>query len=118
MKKKFIKEPVYESYFWLVWDCDIHQLKEWILKHYKWEMEIRQGFQHMGKTITIETDKHISWIIWINDRKNFETLSHELFHMTRQTLQTLGIPLNEDTDEVYAYLFSCYIRESLKALKK
>jgi len=102
MKKKLIKEPVYESYFWLVWDCDIYGLRKWVLKTFEWELTIRDDVEHLGKTITITTDKNVDWIIWINDKKNVESLAHELFHMTGITMKNVGITITEN-DEPHAY---------------
>lgn len=41
------------------------------------------------------------------------TLTHELLHVVRRLLGLVGIPLNEDTDEAYCYLFGYLVKEVL-----
>ena len=116
MKKKFIEEPVFESYFWFVWDCSIEELRDWVQKKFNWEIEIEEGSEHLGKTITIEEKDKINWVVWVNDKKNAVSLSHELIHMTFSTLQYIGIQLDKGSEEVFTSLHSCYLRKCLKAL--
>ncbi len=118
MKKKYIKEPVYESYFWLVWDCDVFELRDWVWKKHNWELSIKDNMEHLGKTIIIEGSNYVTFIIWINNKKNIPTLSHELMHKTFDTMKRVGIILDDSSEEAFAFLFSYYLQESIKALKK
>jgi len=55
--------------------------------------------------------------VWIDNKNNIETLSHELLHVVRFWLQEhLEIALNEDTEEIYTMLHSFYMRECMKVL--
>jgi hypothetical protein len=117
MKKQFIKEPVYESYFYLVWDCSVEKLREWVEKRFGWELDIVECHQHLGKLITIESEGNIDWVLWINKKTNYESLSHELLHLTFNTMKRAGVTLSDDSEEAFTYLFGYYMRESLKVLR-
>ena len=117
MKKKFIKEPVFESYFWFVWDCSLEELRDWVLKKFLWELSITEGSVDLGKTISIEGEKTRDWIVWINHKDNKVSLAHEINHMAFSTLSYQGIHLHKDCEEVFTSLSTCYLRKCLDALK-
>ena len=114
MKKKFIKDPIYESHFWFVWDTPVKELRQWVLKKYNYEIEVQDNVEELGKTIIIETPKTYSTIIWVNKKKNLPSLVHELLHKTFLTLKTAGFELTDESEEAYTYLLTYYLRECLE----
>lgn len=59
------------------------------------------------KGAVFSNSKHpsIMWIPYFNALpETLATVNHELFHLTANTMSYVGIPLNETTEESYAYL--------------
>lgn len=42
-------------------------------------------------------------ILWLDDL-GLDSITHEVFHLTRRVMEGANLPLNEETDEAYAYL--------------
>ena len=117
MRKKFIEEPLYNSYFYLVWDCSVEELRKWVLSRFNWELEITDSQVNLGKLITIESDGKIDWIIWVDKKIKYESLSHELLHLTFNTMRIVGIQLTKESEEAFTYLYSFYLKRCLAMLK-
>lgn len=62
--------------------------------------------------IAINTDK------MPNNNMILKTISHELFHFVSIYLRHKGIEHNEDTEEVYCYLYDFYFWNIMKWLEK
>lgn len=58
-------------------------------------------FDCRGVTFPTQDGKPI--IIWLPNLKDKGVISHELFHATISKMQWAGIPLTDDTEEIYAY---------------
>ena len=115
MKKKLIEDKTFHTYIRLFWDCSEEEFVRYANKKNETEYEPNGAF---GKTILHTVDKYFNVFIWVNSKKNYETLSHEILHIIRYWLQDfLGINMTEDTEEIYTMLHSFYMRECLKALK-
>ena len=55
-------------------------------------------------------------LIWISDSENhISDLTHELLHFAIDTLKAVGIPLDDSSEEAYAYLLSYYIKQVLNS---
>jgi len=102
-----------------VWYCSATQATKLYSKttYFKDDPDIK--FEGHGKTLYIPL---VAPIVWVNDSIGFveeiATLTHEFTHVVNGILLHKGIPLNEDTDEVYAYFLEYLIRESLKKIVK
>ena len=46
------------------------------------------------------------------------TLAHEVFHVVAMHMRYVNIPLNESSEETYAYMFSCLINKITDEIKK
>jgi hypothetical protein len=60
-------------------------------------------------------DKTEVCYIWANNKRN---IIHECFHAISYNLRNRGIPLNDDTDEVFAYAIGFLVDEILKSWRK
>lgn len=54
--------------------------------------------------------------VWLRSN-DISIISHEMFHLTTNTLQSMGVFLNDSTEEVYAYQIEFYIREINKHIE-
>lgn len=48
--------------------------------------------------------------VWLRNN-DISIISHEMFHLTTNTLQSMGVYLNDSTEEIYAYQIESYIKE-------
>jgi len=112
MKILKISEPVFRTSLTVSTGCSEKTfVNNWNKKH---EFQIEDNYVY-GKTIIIADDIHIT--IWINRKDNIETFTHELTHAIRSWMQEyLDIVISKDTDEMYAYLMSFYMREYLNGI--
>lgn len=58
-------------------------------------------FDCRGVTFPTQDGKPI--IVWLPNLKDKGVISHELLHATISKMKWAGIPLTEDTEEIYAY---------------
>lgn len=54
--------------------------------------------------------------VWLRDN-DISIISHEMFHLTINTLQYMGIYLSDSTEEVYAYQLDSYVEQVNKHVK-
>lgn len=66
-------------------------------------------------TIPLSERKENSMAVGIifNRKPNIKLITHEAFHATKMMLERISIPLNNDTEEIYAYLMG-YISECIE----
>ena len=109
MNYKKIKDPVYETDIWCVWDCDKDELVEWVYKKFKLQIE---AITLRGRVLDLENDGVSAFIIYFHTAEwtlDFITLlNHELMHLTSFILSYCLIKLCDETEECYAY-FSSYL---------
>jgi hypothetical protein len=60
-----------------------------------------EDFNSRGTTFTSIGGK--SPIIWMPNTNDISIINHELLHVTINIMAWAGVPLTEDTEEVYAY---------------
>jgi len=54
--------------------------------------------------------------VWLRDHES-SIISHEMFHLTINTLQYIDIYLNDSTEEVYAYQLDSYVKQVNRYIK-
>jgi len=119
MKKKFIKEPIFESYCWFVCDCNLEELNKWLKIKFNYQTKKRTG-DIKGRTIYTYNQKTNAenWIVWVKNEENLTTLGHELIHLCCWILEYQNIEISKNTEEVFALLWTFYFKECLKFLSK
>lgn len=60
-----------------------------------------ENFDCRAATFGTQDGKPI--IIWMPYGSHIDIINHELFHATVNVMQWAGVPLNDSTEEVYAY---------------
>ena len=100
-----------KEYFWDITInclfCSIEELKEHIENNFDKELVViteRIDKNHKGTTIIMPTGEIILWMPEIPKTSvTLGTLSHEAFHIAKYILKDVQcIPLNDDTEEIYA----------------
>ena len=56
------------------------------------------------------------YAIWIKDAKDTNAILHELVHFVQYLYRDRRIPMNEDTEELYAYTIA-YVAEQILTMK-
>jgi len=105
-----ISEPVFETSINFITGCSEKTFDR------RWNTNNSTSDERntVGKTLTSSGED--VWI-WVHKKDDVETLVHELSHAIRFLLQEeKEIMLSKETDEVYAYLLSFYMRRYLIAI--
>lgn len=111
MKPIHIYDEMFLKNFWVSYGVSREQMKQDFMAYSpdkKYKLDIEKA---NGKTICFEGVNY--QIIWIwTEKKNLSVLSHEIFHAVYMALK--GLPLTDNTDEVYAYMTGFLMRKILK----
>ena len=110
MKMKMIKEPVFESYCRVIWDCTQEELKDYLIKEFNYETSIKNGTQAKFIEIDNGPESWLEWIIWTKDFDIMEFL-HEITHLIFNIMRFKGIPICQETEEVFIHLQIYYVRQ-------
>ena len=115
MKKKLIRDKTFNTFCELVWDCSE---MEFYLYAKKKDGDFNISVNNSaGKFFWCGSKNNMSVVIWLKRKDNMETLTHETLHLVKFWLKDFyGIPLNDDTEEIYAMLHSFYFHECAKVL--
>jgi hypothetical protein len=86
----------------------------------RYKVKPAEGFQKFtdtGMTQGQFTAFHCGgYAIWIKDIRNSSGLLHELMHFVQYLYRDRRIPMNEDTEELYAYTIA-YVAEQVLKMK-
>jgi len=116
MKKKLIEDNIFYSFCEFVYDCGEEEFLEYANKK-NGRNYTATGAQ--GKFIWAETEDRFLVCIWINHEENYETLAHEILHLTRFWLQDYyKIDLTKQTEEVYTLFHSFYFGQCIDFIKQ
>ena len=110
-----VRDKTFRTFCRLVWDCPEDEFVQYANKLMTGDPVHSNGGG--GKTVIGNNKDLIEMIIWIKNRNDLETLSHEILHMIRWWLQDFyEIDLSEETEEIYTMLHSFYFNRFAKAL--
>ena len=112
MRRKLIRELVFETYCEFIWNCQLEDLYKYVWKKYRYEINIDGA---TGKFIVVETrEEVIGLIIWVSNK---EELVHEISHLVFELMRIKGIPINKDTEEVFTHLHNYYLQSIKRIIK-
>ena len=78
--------------------------------------ELLDGFETWDKGRTVYSSEHNAFFAWIPEKpktaQDVGFLVHELFHSTYAVMSNIGVPLSDDSEEVYAYTIG-YLTEKI-----
>jgi hypothetical protein len=118
MKAKKIKDEVYNRDITLVYDCNQEEFYQFIEKKHK-GLELTRWFTY-AEHISISNEK--TWIrhyLWTKKGKGISccgVMIHEVFHVTRDCFNEIGMDINEETNEAFAYYQEYIFKQILKIL--
>ena len=69
-------------------------------------------------TYNLEDSLPGHFVIQFTSEPSMGTLAHEVFHVVAMHMRYVNIPLNESTEETYAYMFSWLIDRITDDIKK
>ena len=67
------------------------------------------GFKGICSEIYDDKTKITFWIVWVNDKKDWKTMSHEALHLVFRILDKRGVKYSSDNDETFCYLHEYFI---------
>lgn len=96
LRTKMINDPIFGgSFFFCI--GDIYEFAKLVKKKADFEIDTDSGSD--AKNVFIEDGYNFLWL----ERIDVYLLVHEIIHRMNVNLEYVGIPLSEDTSEVYAY---------------
>lgn len=117
-----IGEDIYCTHVTIVVNCDFPSFVKWLKRHTNedlsdlGEYEAGQGL-HIGIKNKSGQPSHAIWI------KHFDwtipdmgVLAHELIHFIMAVLHQKRIPIRQENDEVFAYLYEYYFTQAFRKL--
>lgn len=118
MKRVLIVDSIYETDFWLIWDCQKSEADKFIEKKYR-NTKVSIIPDDYVDAATIMTDENV-YALWIKNR-NFAkypsfAIDHELVHVVTGVFRIVGMSLKQSTEEAYAYYFQYLKRKIWKEL--
>lgn len=106
MKQIKIRDKTFRTCLQVCYDCSIEEfyrtfrsLWKWDWKKPRWRYETPNWWQ--------------SNLIWVKDITDIPCIVHELMHFIYRVLERKWFTLNNETDELYAYLFEFYFDKIL-----
>lgn len=114
MKNILVEDKTIGSYCRLIYDCTEDEFLNWVNRRDSTDYKPNEA---LGKTIIFEGKDRRSVYLWVKDKNNLETLSHETLHLIRYWLQDFqSINLNAETEEIYTCLMSFYLKKFMRLL--
>ena len=112
---KKIKDKTFGFWVTLYWDCSRRDFVKKIKEDFNYKVDHDDNDDELGKGCCTILDNYSEIAIWINSPENIVTLAHKLLHLVKFWLYDHeGIPLSDDTEEIYAKLHSFFMKKSLK----
>jgi hypothetical protein len=116
MKTRKILDKIYGQDFFLIFDCTT---EEYIKKIQKIDKDyFIEGFTMACYTV-LEDDEEETKLLFFSKKSQKDkidaitTISHEVLHFVHDTMQKVGMKLNDETQEAYAYYFEYIQRKVL-----
>lgn len=113
MKFKEFYDEVYLTTLYFCWDCSYKEHKNIISKKKKLIVHWQKPTEHLcAETYKlVEENKHPIYVIWIESKKDFHTLSHEVTHIVFKVLSDRGVTVGVENQESFAYYHDFWLRK-------
>ena len=109
MKCFKLKDPVYDTSTWFVYNCTKEELNEWCSKKFK--VSIIEDDEKLTEGICREINckNGTAYIMWVRSVRetiySMGVIAHELFHLVMLIMCHIGLEISEDSEEAYAYYY-------------
>jgi len=120
MKIKRFKEKVFSVGVTLIYNCSAIELENYFKKKkVTFEGNIRGS---SGATFEIEEDckdggVFTTFYIWVIDKNDFYSLSHECIHLVKYIFSAHGVPINKENDEIFAIYHTYWLKKLWHSIK-
>jgi len=109
--KKF-KIPIYDMHIWFSMDRD----ELWKIVNKKDMMKEAENFDYCDGATIVQTGESIIYVGVFDSRMS--TLAHELIHVAMRVCQTVGIEMDINNQEPFAYLYTWLFEKLEKEVMK
>lgn len=114
MRVKRFYEPMFRTDVIFIVDSNPIEIEKYCKE--KLHFRSAEGYDKLAGSLTILDEKDKlgrltrSYLIIVEDSKNFYTLLHETHHLAADIMETLQMPIRRDNDEIAAYLHEYWFR--------
>ncbi len=115
------QDPIYGMPYTLLLGSR-EEASRWLMRRVKNDAEVGlEKFEYASAVTWFlefddETKRLVLWFPAPFDHEHLPSLAHEAFHAVSYTMDAVGLPLDEEHDEAYAYYLGWVFRECLKRL--
>lgn len=105
-----LEDPIYNSGIMVQFGGDINDLLKEYAKKLKQDVPKKEdNWRGLGNFTAYE--HHKGGALWIKNRKDHSTISHECLHATFHVMTRMGMPLVEASEEAWAYYLGWLVKE-------
>lgn len=108
LKVNGIYDPIYRQNYWYICTKDHKECVDWLNKKFGTNDTPKDMID--GHMSVFQNPKGTIQVIWTN-KKSPDLVAHEVMHAVSYSLRHKGLPLTEDTEEAYCYLFQFLMNE-------
>lgn len=113
IKHKIILDPVFRSET-LFYQCkDGEQAMAHARKKYNVSLAAGgfDGYNGTCVELVCKKTEITAWMIWVADKKDWKTMTHEAAHLVFKILDCRGVKYSSNNDETWCYLQGFFIAE-------
>lgn len=117
MKVKTLYEPIFGVDVTFATECSSSELEKWLKKKRRTSFAEDSNYDSLAGSVTFldEVDKKgrktREYLVVVEGKKDFYTLLHECHHLATHIMIDRMIPVNENNDEVAAYLQTYWFKQ-------
>lgn len=113
MKKKSLHNSTYKKTITVVYGCSGKEFKRFIKKNYKDDIDVTATFGFFWY-------KNSKMVIWAGEKKQLDmgTFVHELCHACFYILRYVSVPVRQENDETFAYMFDDFFSQIYEGRRK
>lgn len=104
---KHIFDPIYRQNYWYICTPTHAEFRKIVLKA---GIKIEEKHNTDGGMYVYEQTKGQVIVLWTKN-KTADLLAHEIMHAVSYCLRRKGLPLTDDSEEAYCYLFQYLMKE-------
>lgn len=110
---KAINDPIFYASFLVQFGGDLNSgIKAYCKKVNEPFIPLKQNSKRLGHFYALKEFKN--GVFWFKDKRDLKTIAHECFHATYHIMEHIDVPLNDSTEEMFAYYLGWLIGEVLK----
>jgi uncharacterized membrane protein len=118
VKFKEFYDEVYFTTLYFYWGCTRDEVKRHIDR--KLNIDLKSDFDDLfhAESWVFTLDRHNYYVVWVENKKNFYGLVHEITHTIFKVFNDRGIPICYENQETFAYYHEYWLRRLWKEMSK